>query len=122
MTDPETVLTAYTAAWCERDDSARLRLLESCWAEDGLYLDPTGEARGHAALSAHIGGVLATSPGARIEMTSRADTHHDRLRFGWRMVAADGSVPVEGIDCGRIGADGRLTEIVGFFGAAPPPR
>ncbi|OSQ45751.1 nuclear transport factor 2 family protein [Marivita geojedonensis] len=114
------VLKAYTDAWCEADGGARGALLEIAWAEDGLYQDPSGEAQGRDSLHAHIGRVQAQFPGARIELSTGVDRHHDRIRFGWQMVLEDGSIPVQGIDCGRVGADGRLTEIIGFFGAQPP--
>ena len=114
------VLKAYGDAWCEVDAEKRWALLEIAWADDGLYQDPGSEARGRDSLHALIGRVLARFPGGRIELTSGVDAHHDRIRFAWRMVMADGTVPIQGIDCGRVGADGRLTEIIGFFGAQPP--
>src|SRR6056297_86989 len=114
------VLKAYGDAWCEVDDGRRRDLLTSAGADDGLYQDPSGEALGRDSLVGHIGRVHDQFPGARIELTSGVDGHHDRIRFAWRMVLPDGSVPVQGIDIGRIGADGRLTEIIGFFGAQPP--
>jgi hypothetical protein len=114
------VLKAYGDAWAEPDTNKRRRLLETAWADDGLYQDPSGEAAGRESLVAHIGGFHTSFPGARIELTSGTDRHHDRIRFAWRMVTADGTVAVEGVDFGRVGADGRLTEIIGFFGAKPP--
>ena len=114
------VLKAYCAAWSEGDAAKRRALLEIAWAEHGLYQDPRREARGRDSLHAQIGEFQAQFPGARIELTSGVDAHHDRIRFGWRSVLADGTVPVQGVDCGRVGADGRLTEIIGFFGAHPP--
>lgn len=114
------VLKAYCDAWCAPDEENRRALLEAAWADDGLYQDPLCEARGRDSLVAHIGQVHASMPGCRIELTSGADTHHDRLRFTWQLVLADGTVRVTGVDFGRIGADGRLTEIIGFFGTQPP--
>ena len=40
-----------------------------------------------------------------------------RLRFGWAMKRPDGSVELEGMDYAEVDGDGRLTRIVGFFGA-----
>ena len=114
------ILQAYGDAWCETDSDKRRTLLDIAWADDGLYQDPSGEARGRESLGTHIGEVHRSFPGARIELTSGVDGHHDRIRFAWRMIAADGSVPVQGVDFGRVGPDGRLTEIIGFFGAEPP--
>jgi SnoaL-like domain len=116
MTDTTAeMVQAYGAAWCEPDEARRRVLLDKCWAGDGLYQDPGGEAAGRAALIAHIGGFHATQPGARIEITSGIARHHDNIYFKWRMLAADGTVVVEGVDFGTLGADGRLTRITGFF-------
>jgi hypothetical protein len=114
------VLKAYGDAWCETDGEKRRAFLEIAWADDGLYQDPGSEARGRDSLHAHIGSVLGQFPGARIELTSGVDAHHDRIRIAWHMVMLDGTVPVQGIDFGRVGPDGRLTEIIGFFGTQPP--
>jgi hypothetical protein len=114
----ETV-TTYAAAWGEPDEGKRRRLLEAAWADDGVYTDPTVLVEGREALVAHIGGFLATTPGARIRATSGIDTHHGRLRFTWTMHAADGSLVVEGVDFGVLAADGRLRRIIGFFGPLP---
>lgn len=49
--------------------------------------------------------------------------HHEKLRFTWRMLFADGKVYVEGIDFGELSTDGKLDRIVGFFGPlAPKPQ
>jgi hypothetical protein len=47
--------------------------------------------------------------------------HHNVLRFDWRRVRGDGTFGDVSVDLGEIGPDGRLTEIAGFFGAAPKP-
>lgn len=120
MNSLKPVLKAYGDAWCEPDTDKRRALLEIAWAENGLYQDPSGEALGSESLVRHIGQVHAQFPRARIELTSGVDQHHDRIRFAWRLVVADGSVLVSGLDIGRVGSDGRLTEIIGFFGAQPP--
>lgn len=110
----------YCGAWAEPDEASRERLLEQCWADDGVYCDPTAHVVGRAALIAHIGGFFAQYPGARIEQTSAVDAHHGLLRFSWRMRLADGSVLVEGLDVGELAGDGRLQRIVGFFGPLAP--
>ncbi|KUF11664.1 nuclear transport factor 2 family protein [Pseudoponticoccus marisrubri] len=121
MAELTDIIAAYGAAWREGDAARRAGLLQIAWAEDGLYQDPTGEARGRDALVAHIGGFLEAYPGATLTLTSGIDLHHDRLRFGWRMTLGDGSVLTDGIDIGRVDPDGRLTEIIGFFGPLPAP-
>jgi len=112
-------LATYGAAWVEPDADKRRALLEVCWSDDGHYMDPNGTARGRDALADLISEFQAQVPGARIELTSGASVHNGRIYFNWQMVTADGKVVVEGVDFGRLGKDGRLREIVGFFG--PPP-
>jgi hypothetical protein len=109
----------YVAAWNEADAGARLKILEDCWAEDAVYVDPNVELKGRAALSEHISTVQAGRPGARIEMMSGIDLHHNVVRFLWRLVRADGSSGDISIDFGEVDAAGRLTKIAGFFGEPP---
>jgi SnoaL-like domain len=109
----------YVAAWNEADAGARLKILEDCWAEDAVYVDPNVELKGRAALSERISTVQASRPGARIEMMSGIDLHHNVVRFLWRLVHADGSTGDISIDFGEVDAAGRLTKIAGFFGEPP---
>jgi len=111
----DAMLEKYLAAWNEADAAKRDALLAECWAKEGVYSDPTGEAKGAAALSAMIGRVRQQYPGARLERTSGVDAHHDVLRFGWRMVMADGKALPEGVDFALV-VDGRIARIAGFFG------
>jgi SnoaL-like domain len=114
------LITLYTGAWAEPDRERRQQLLERVWAEDGTYTDPTAHVAGRKALVDHIGGFFEQFPGARIELTSGIDAHHEKLRFTWRMLLADGKVFVEGIDFGELSTDGKLHRIVGFFGPLGP--
>ena len=110
------LITLYTAAWSEPDRVLREQILARVWAEDGTYTDPTAYVEGRKALGDHIEGFFKTFPGARFVVTSGIDTHHQRLRFTWRMMLADGKVFAEGIDFGELAADGKLRQIVGSFG------
>jgi len=109
----------YVAAWNEPDAVARLKILERCWAEYASYVDPNVELSGSTAFSDHISNVQAGRPGARIEMMSGVDLHHNVVRFLWRVVRADGRLGDTSIDFGEVDAGGRLMKIVGFFGEAP---
>ena len=119
MATPQQTVEAYATAWNEPDQGARRRLLERSWADDGTYTDPTAHVEGRAALVEHIAGLHQQMPGARIVLTSRIDEHHGTLRFTWRLLGSDGSIATEGTDFGELASDGRLQQIVGFFG--PPP-
>ena len=112
------VVTQYMAAWNEREAAARHTLLQQCWSDGGVYLDPNVSLTGREALDGHIATVQASRPGARLEFMSGIDVHHDVVRFLWRLVRADGTCGDTSIDFGEVGPDGRLVKIVGFFG--PP--
>jgi hypothetical protein len=109
----------YAAAWRETGATARRTLLDTCWAEDGVYCDPLTRVEGRDGLSSLIGSFLEENPGARIDVVSGVDEHDGYLRFAWRMLAADGSVAVEGTDFGEVDGGGMLRRIVGFFGPLP---
>jgi hypothetical protein len=118
-TTTQQIVEAYGAAWNEPDQAKRRALLEQAWADGGVYTDPQSHAEGRDALLALIAGFREQAAGASIVATSGADAHHDQLRFTWKMLGADGSTIIEGIDFGELAPDGRIQRIVGFFG--PPP-
>ena len=116
------IVTKYMAAWNEADVARRNALLEQCWTDGGIYVDPGVELAGRDALAQHIAKMQAGRPGARLEFMSGVDVHHRVLRFLWRLERADGTFGDTSIDFGEIGPDGRLIKMVGFFGAAAPMR
>jgi hypothetical protein len=121
MTDTTTTSTTatvdtYLAMWNEEDAARRAGLIEAAWSSGGRYVDPLLEASGHAALAEMVEAVQGQYAGARFRRTTAVDAHHDQVRFGWELVAADGSVVVAGIDVGCLDDGGRLTSITGFFG------
>ena len=119
MSDVTTTVDTYLAMWNEPDAARRADLIRTAWAETGRYADPLLEAEGHAALGQMVAAVHAQYPGHRFRRTSAVDTHHDQLRFGWELVAPDGSITVGGVDVGILAVDGRLASITGFFGPLP---
>ena len=119
MSDINDTVDTYLAMWNEEDADRRAAIIEKAWAADGRYVDPLLTADGHAELSEMVAGVHAHYPGHRFRRTSGVDAHHDEARFGWELVAPDGSVTVAGLDVGTVGPDGRLTRIPGFFGDLP---
>ena len=102
--DVGAVVTAYGSAWNEPDEAARRHLLESAWADHGTYCDPTANVEGREALVAHIGALHVAMPGHTIDVV---------------MHSPDGSAVLEGMDYGHLADDGRLQQIVGFFGPFP---
>lgn len=112
-------IDAYLAAWNEPDEAKRAKLIEQCWATDGLYCDPVADGRGRDALAGFIAGMHTQQPGARIDLTGGIQQHHNQIRFAWAFVDKDGKRAIEGIDIGELADDGRLSRIVGFWGAPP---
>ena len=115
-------VTQYMAAWNEREAAARNALLEQCWSDGGVYVDPNVSLSGRKALGGHIATVQASRPGARLELMSGIDVHHHVVRFLWRLVRADGTCGDTSVDFGEAGPDGRLVKIVGFFGCSAIAR
>ncbi len=117
----ESVVDAYVGSWNEDDKDARRVLLESAWADDGVYTDPSGEAIGRDALVDHIE-AFVTNPameGFSLERVSGIDAHHRVLRFDWALKDAKGTTVMKGVDYGVLAEDGRLASITGFFGPMP---
>jgi hypothetical protein len=118
---PDAAVAAYCAAWNTIDRSARDRLLERVWAVDGVYSDPEPTlAAGRAALGDTIAGFQHQHPGARFRC-SAPQTHHRAMRVGWILLASDGTLLTQGMDFYDLAPDGRISRVVGFFGAPPAP-
>ncbi len=116
----EAIIDRYCEAWSKPEPAARAAALAEVWAQDGRYTDPRADTRGAKALLDHIAGVLAQRPGARVIRTSAVQQHHGFARFAWQVIEVDGTRLPEGLDIAVIGEDGRITQIIGFFGALPP--
>lgn len=115
----DAVIDRYCEAWSTADPERRAALLNSVWADGGLYTDPTVHAAGAAALLDHITAVLARRPGSRVERTGPIQPHHDVACFDWQAVGADGAVLRRGIDIVIFDASGRLARVIGFFAPTP---
>ena len=118
MADTTTLVDTYLAAYGEPDPDRRRRLISECWAPDGVLTDPPLDAAGHDGIDAMSAAVQEQFPGSTFRRTSGLDEHHDRARYGWDLVAGDGSVTLSGTDVARV-EGGRLTEVTGFFGPLP---
>jgi hypothetical protein len=114
------LVDTHLAAYAEPDAARRLELLQGEWSREGRLVDPPFESRGHQGISEQAAALLTQFPGHRFERTTAVDAHHDMLRYGWRLLSPAGTPVVEGIDIADVDADGRLSRVVGFFGAQPP--
>lgn len=116
MNPTETAVLDYIAAWEEPNADVRMRLLESCFAEDGRFLTTGAPANGRAALAARMAAFHSTPHGRRARLTSRIDVQGPLFRFAGVLEDADGKVIGESFDAGEIGPDGRITLLLTFVG------
>ncbi len=119
MSDVAATVDTYLAMWNETDPERRAALIAEAWAPDARYADPMLEAEGYERLSELVAGVHAQLPGHRFRRTSGIDEHHGLVRFAWELATPDGAVAVAGLDVGVLAEDGRLRQIMGFFGELP---
>ena len=118
MTALTTVVDGYIAMWNETDPERRRFIIEQTWTEDGSYVDPHAEVAGAEGLDALVAAVQAQFPGHRFILADGPDHHHDRMRFTWQLVGADGGAVATGIDFATVADDGRLRAVTGFLEAA----
>jgi hypothetical protein len=120
MTEPTAAVDRYLAALNEPDADNRRALIEQAWTPNGSLTDPPIEGAGHDGLAA-VGDTLHQAyAGHRFQRTSQVDVHHGRYRFTWALVGPDGATAVTGMDTGVLADDGRVAEVVGFFGELAP--
>lgn len=114
--DAVAAVDRYLAALNEPDPAQRRERIAQAWAPDGGITDPPLVGQGHDGL-AEVGDALhAAYAGHAFRRTSEVDSHHDRFRFSWSLIGPDGAVATTGMDVGVLTPDGRVGQVVGFFG------
>ncbi|KEF09288.1 MULTISPECIES: nuclear transport factor 2 family protein [Streptomyces] len=108
----------YLAAWNASGDGAA-GAVAAAFTEDATYTDPFSDVAGHEQLAAVIAATHAQFPGFVFRPLGEPDGHHDLVRFGWELVAPDGSAPVAGFDVATLAADGRIRSVSGFLDRVP---
>lgn len=116
----ESLVDRHLAAYCDGDAARRAGAIREAWNADGSLVDPPLEARGHQGISDQAATLLAQFPRHRFERSTAIDAHHNFLRYGWRLLDAEGQPVLEGLDVAELDADGKLLRVVGFFGAQAP--
>lgn len=106
----------YQAAWADIGVAQRRKLLTESVAEDCIDSDPIAACRGIDALNAKIEDSKQKFPGASFRNDTFLD-YHDHGLSHWTMLNKEGAKMVEGASYARFGADGKLTQMTGFFEA-----
>ncbi len=112
-------IDGYFSCWNTVDAAERRRLVEAIWTAEARNVDPVLDATGHDGLTAMFAGFHDTYAGHSFRPLGGAEEHHGIARWGWEMIDPDGNVVLDGIDVAMI-ADGRISYLVGFFGADLP--
>lgn len=122
MTELNTLVDRYIAAWNETDPARRHQLIAGTYVEAASYIDPLAQAEGQDAIDAMIQAVQAQFPGHRFRRRGEVDAHNGRVRFGWELGPEGGPTLIAGIDFGVVAGDGRFQSITGFVDGVPPSR
>jgi len=115
----ETAVARYFDAWNAGSAEAVAKAVAEAWTADGTYTDPLADVRGHDGIAAVITAAHEQFPGFAFRALGTVDGHHDTARFGWELVAPDGSAPVAGFDVLTLAADGRISGVLGFLDRVP---
>ena len=119
MSDFDTVVQRYLAAWNEIDPARRRAAVADVCATDVSYVDPLAAVQGHAGLDGLIGAVQAQFPGYVFTPGGPVDAHHEQARFTWHLGPAGQEPVVVGFDVAQLGPDGRIRTVLGFIDRAP---
>ncbi|MFJ4666684.1 nuclear transport factor 2 family protein [Kitasatospora purpeofusca] len=117
-TDLGQLAARYLAAWNETDPTARRKLIDEAWAEDGRYTDPLAAVTGREGVDALIGAAQGQFPGLVFTL-GPVDAHHDIARFTWNLGPAGEEPLVIGFDVLVADAEGRIASVHGFLDRVP---
>ena len=113
------IIDTHLAAYAEPDPVRRRGLIIEAWRPDGRLVEPPMDAEGHDAIHEMAGTVQDQFPGAKFHRVTSVDGHHGYARYGWELVTEGRGVVLAGTDVVRVGEDGRLAGVLGFFGDIP---
>ena len=112
-------IARWYAAWNERDDEARRRILKEIASDDLRFADPNGLTRGVEDLVGHIAGALRFMPGISLESRGKVRAVHGTALCDWAAVDSSGNERMTGTSVVRFAPDGRIDEVVGVPASAP---
>ena len=115
-------VAAYEAAYESGDPHQVAAHVSSAFSVDGALVSPwlAGPVVRHDAITTHVLRTRERLAGTSARHTSAVERVGDMLRWTWAF-EQDGAIVTEGMDVAVLAADGRMTLLVVFDGAAPPP-
>jgi hypothetical protein len=118
MTDATSIANRYIALWNETNADRRQALLADLWTEDGTYVDPLMQGKGHNEIDALISAVQRRFPDFRFALIGQPEGYGDNVRFSWQLGPEGAEGPIKGTDFATLDS-GRLKEVVGFLDQVP---
>jgi len=119
MSNLNTTIDTYLEAYGETDADRRIALIERAFATEGHVFDPPIEGAGHAGINDMFATIQGQFAGHSFRRSTGVDSHHGIARYGWELVAGDGSVTLAGMDVAVVNDEGKLSRVAGFFGDMP---
>lgn len=102
----------YEGAWNATGGVERRRLMDQCWADDGVFAGTETHAVGREAIAAHIDRFRKTYPAARVTVREMRELHGALLiRIH---VVLDSERQGSVIDVAERADDGRLKRVIVF--------
>ena len=108
-------IDAFFAAWNEKDEAARRRLLEQATAEDVRFGDAFSCTVDREDLVAHLAAVQRFMPAMTLSRDGEVAQCQGTAIAPWIAKAADGNVRGRGTNVFELGADGRIRRATGFW-------
>jgi hypothetical protein len=119
MNNMTATIDTYLEAYSETVADRRIALIEQVFATESHIFDPPIDGAGHSGINEMFAAVQGQFAGHTFRRSTGIDSHHGIARYGWELVAGDGSVTLIGMDVAVVDDAGMLTRVAGFFGDIP---
>lgn len=120
MNDITATIDRYFALWTEPDATRRRDLIAETFAENATYTGPLLDGAGHDGIAQLATRLNENLRGHRFVRTSEIDSHHDAVRYAWKIIPLDGGDPfAAGVDIGVLDEHGRLKSVTAFIDVFP---
>lgn len=110
----------YVAAWRAIPDEQRAAIAADVIAEHVRYTTPRHASGDRATVVDDMRTFQAKFPGGHFDIGD-VSVHHDVALLTWILVQADGTELARGHDQLRVGADGKIAELITFAPSVTPP-
>lgn len=115
----ETTVRNYVEAWNTTDQAQQVKLIEACWALEGVLTDNHSHVEGRDALIKMIDDFKVAKPGFTFVTTSIIDQHHNVCRASYKMLNASGQAVLKAMDIVEFDEAGQIKRLITFFGPLP---